>query len=171
MSDTTNILLIMCAQLRRDYLSCYGHPRLETPNIDGLAARSVRFTRAYCQAPLCGPSRASIHHAIHARDHVLPAVRSDRERESPHPVYRAFMDQNYSRSFSRDKVRERVIPSCMGLIRQIDDHLGRLLRCLDERGRLTERTLIAFTSDHGDYLATTGWRRRTCSTTARPAFR
>ena len=60
MKDETNILFIMCDQLRWDYLSCYGHPHLETPNIDRLAARGVRFTRAYCQAPLCGPSRASI---------------------------------------------------------------------------------------------------------------
>jgi arylsulfatase A-like enzyme len=39
----------------------------------------------------------------------------------------------------------------MGLIKQIDDHLGRLLSFLDER-QLTEQTLIVFTSDHGDYL-------------------
>ena len=84
-------------------------------------------------------------------DHVLPAVRADAERANPHPVQRAFMDQDYSENFSRDEVRERVIPTYMGLIRQVDDHLGRLLRYLDERG-LTERTLIAFTSDHGDYL-------------------
>ncbi|MCJ8298698.1 MAG: sulfatase-like hydrolase/transferase, partial [Pseudomonadales bacterium] len=33
----------MCDQLRFDYLSCYGHPHLHTPNIDALAARGVRF--------------------------------------------------------------------------------------------------------------------------------
>ncbi len=59
MSQVENILLIMCDQLRWDYLSCYGHPHLETPNIDRLAARGVRFTRAYTQAPLCGPARMS----------------------------------------------------------------------------------------------------------------
>ena len=37
-----NILFIMCDQLRWDYLSCYGHPHLATPNIDALAARSSR---------------------------------------------------------------------------------------------------------------------------------
>src|SRR5580704_17702179 len=47
----------MCDQLRWDYLSCYGHPRLKTPNIDALAARGVRFTRAYVQSPICGVSR------------------------------------------------------------------------------------------------------------------
>ena len=56
---TRNILFIMCDQLRWDYLSCYGHPHLETPNIDRLAARGVRFDRAYVQSPVCGPSRMS----------------------------------------------------------------------------------------------------------------
>ena len=56
-----NILFIMCDQLRFDYLSCYGHKNLNTPNIDKLAGKGVRFTHAYCSAPLCGPSRASFY--------------------------------------------------------------------------------------------------------------
>ena len=41
MSTVKNILFIMCDQLRWDYLSCMGHPHLETPNIDALAARGA----------------------------------------------------------------------------------------------------------------------------------
>ncbi|MCB8961384.1 MAG: sulfatase-like hydrolase/transferase [Ardenticatenales bacterium] len=61
MTPRPNILFIMADQLRWDYLSCYGHPHLETPNIDRIARQGVRFDRVYCQAPLCGPSRASIY--------------------------------------------------------------------------------------------------------------
>ena len=60
MNKVKNILFVLCDQLRWDYLSCYGHPHLHTPNIDWLAANGVRFERAYVQSPVCGPSRASI---------------------------------------------------------------------------------------------------------------
>lgn len=335
MHRVKNILFVMCDQLRWDYLSCAGHPRLRTPNIDALAAQGVRFTRAYVQSPVCGPSRMSFYtgryvhshgaswngfplkvgemtmgdylrplgvqtalvgkthmkadeegmerlgidpasiigvrvaecgfdpyerddglHAIgpdgrydprepryngylndkgypganpwhdfanaargegnglasgwamrHARkparvkeedsetpymtaramdfmieagdapwclhlsyikphwpyiapapyntlygpEDLVPAVRSEDERAEPHPVYREFMDLRVGRAFARDEVRDEVVPVYMGLIKQIDDQLGRLFRFMDERGFL-ENTMIVFTSDHGDYL-------------------
>ena len=61
MSKVKNILFIMCDQLRADYLSCTGHPRLETPNIDALAQKGILFPRAYCQSPVCGGSRMSFY--------------------------------------------------------------------------------------------------------------
>ncbi len=69
MAGSMNILFIMCDQLGSDYLSCYGHPSLETPNINSLAASGVRFNRAYCQAPLCGPSRASFYTGRYMSSH------------------------------------------------------------------------------------------------------
>lgn len=328
-----NVLFIMCDQLRFDYLSCAGHARLETPNIDALARRGVRFSRAYVQSPVCGPSRMSFYTGRYMRSHgsnwnnfplrigeptlgehlkrlgvrnvlvgkthmkaddegmarlgidpnsiigveaaqcgfepyerddglhptrpgaerprydgylanegfdgpnpwedfansgedadggrqsgwllahgdkqarvsdeqsetpymtrramdfirearadgrpwclhlsyikphwpyiapapyhdmfgpddVQPAIRSDRERQDPHPVYGAFMDLRVSRNFAREEVRRRVIPAYMGLIKQIDDQLGLLFRFLDEEG-LSASTMIVFTADHGDYL-------------------
>jgi arylsulfatase A-like enzyme len=331
MSKAKNILFIMCDQLRADYLSCYGHPHLHTPHIDNLAARGVRFTRAYVQSPICGPSRMSFYtgrymvshgstwngyplrigertigdylrplgmrvalvgkthmradaegmawlgidpnsdigewarecgfepyerddglhpdplvdpdlrynqylrnqgyqghnpwhtqanaaideagnllsgwylqhatrpaniqeehsetpymtgraidfikeagdqpwclhlsyikphwpymapgpyHDIYGQEHILPAKRSKVERQNPHPVYAAFMQHPESRSFQRDDVREAVIPAYMGLIKQIDDQIGRLMTFLEQSGHL-QNTLIVFTSDHGDYL-------------------
>ena len=66
---TKNILFIMCDQLRWDYLSCAGHPTLQTPNIDALAARGVRFTRAYVQSPICGASRMSFYTGRYVQSH------------------------------------------------------------------------------------------------------
>lgn len=325
----------MCDQLRWDYLSCAGHPRLHTPNIDALASKGVRFTRAYVQSPVCGASRMSFYTGRYVQSHgaawngfplkvgemtlgdylrplglravlvgkthmradvegmerlgidpnsiigvrvsecgfdpyerddglhgvgpegrydpqiprynqylnekgylganpwhdwanaaqdegnalasgwamrhaakparvreedsetpymtrramdfiteagdepwclhlsyikphwpyiapapyndmfaakdVIPAVRSEEERADPHPVYGAFMSHRVSVAFSRDEVRETVIPVYMGLIKQIDDQLGVLFRFMQERG-LFDNTMIVFTSDHGDYL-------------------
>lgn len=66
---TRNVLFIMCDQLRYDYLGCTGHPHLKTPNIDALAARGVRFSRAYVQSPICGPSRMSFYTGRYVRSH------------------------------------------------------------------------------------------------------
>lgn len=326
-----NILFIMCDQLRWDYLSCAGHPHLQTPNLDSLAARGVRFDRTYVQSPVCGPSRMSVYTgryvhshgaswnfvplragemtigdhlrplgvqsvligkthmradvagmsrlgidpesrigvrisecgfdpferddgihpwgghdpdprynaalreaglesdnpweewanaaedeegtllsgwylgnsdrparvpdplsetpyitsraidfidqagdrpwvahvsyikphwpyivpepyaSMYGPEHVLPVVRSEAERENAHPVFAAMQQHRVSRSFSAPGVREKVIPAYMGLIKQIDDQMGRLFAHLDAKG-LTDSTMIVFTSDHGDYL-------------------
>ena len=61
------------------------------------------------------------------------------------------MEQRVSKTFSREAVRQRVIPAYMGLIKQIDDQLGVLFDHLEGRGHFAH-TMIVFTSDHGDYL-------------------
>lgn len=69
MTSKRNVLFIMCDQLRFDYLSCAGHKSLKTPNIDRLASRGVRFTNAYVQSTVCGPSRMSAYTGRYVRSH------------------------------------------------------------------------------------------------------
>jgi len=58
--EKPNVLMI-CVDDLNDWIGCMGgHPNALTPNMDQLASRGVLFTNAHCQAPLCGPSRASV---------------------------------------------------------------------------------------------------------------
>lgn len=91
------------------------------------------------------------YHDMYSAKDVKPPVRAESERIDPHPVLAAYQRERYSVNFSRDDVRETVIPAYMGLIKQIDDQMGVLFKFLEERG-LFENTLIVFTADHGDYL-------------------
>jgi arylsulfatase A-like enzyme len=91
------------------------------------------------------------YHAMYGPDTVPAARRAQVERDDPHPVYGAFMGNRIAAAFQRDDVRAKVIPAYMGLIKQCDDQLGRILDQLEATGALAD-TMIVLTSDHGDYL-------------------
>ncbi len=91
------------------------------------------------------------YHKMYGHNQVLPAVRVDTEREDTHPIYAWFMNNPVGSAFARPEVRDVVIPAYMGLIKQCDDELGRLLDHLESSGQLND-TMIVLTSDHGDYL-------------------
>lgn len=94
------------------------------------------------------------YHAKYGSSHVLPGNRALGDGE-PHPVLQAFRGHPESVEFRRDECRDIVIPAYMGLIEQIDHHVGRMLEFLDQRGQLND-TVVVVTSDHGDYLGDHG---------------
>ncbi|MEO1557749.1 MAG: sulfatase-like hydrolase/transferase [Pseudomonadota bacterium] len=55
----SNLLIIMSDEHQARALGCAGHPIVQTPNLDALAARGTRFTNAYTPSPICVPARAS----------------------------------------------------------------------------------------------------------------
>ena len=55
-----NVLFLAIDDLNDWIGSLEGHPQTKTPNLDRLAARSINFRNAHCQAPICNPSRASL---------------------------------------------------------------------------------------------------------------
>ncbi|WP_129669519.1 arylsulfatase [Phytoactinopolyspora endophytica] len=69
MTDRPNLLLLMVDQWRGDCLSAAGHPVVQTPFLDRLAAQGVRFSRAYSAVPTCIPARAALHTGLGQRSH------------------------------------------------------------------------------------------------------
>lgn len=83
-------------------------------------------------------------------EELLPICKSARELDDPHPVYAAYLQHEECTNFARDAVARHVRPTYMGLIEQLDHHIGRILEELQRLG-VADETLVVFTSDHGDY--------------------
>ena len=75
--EPANLLVVMSDEHSRRVLGSYGHAMIKTPHLDRLAAQGVRFTDAYCNSPICVPSRASFAtgrhvHRIRFWDNAIP---------------------------------------------------------------------------------------------------
>ena len=91
------------------------------------------------------------YHDMYGPEDLPPVNRSQAERDTDHPLMKAWLDTRICQSFSRDEVREMVAPVYMGLIKQLDDEMGRLFEYLEKSGRF-EDTMIVFCADHGDNM-------------------
>jgi arylsulfatase A-like enzyme len=91
------------------------------------------------------------YHALYRYEHCLPTVKRASELDNAHPVLAAYRQHEESANFARDEVVRHVRPAYQGLIKQLDDHLGRLFNEMAGMGRLDD-TLVIFCADHGDFL-------------------
>jgi len=69
MTGVRNVLFVMCDQLRRYFVSCYGSSPVPTPNLDRLARMGVRFDNAFVQSGVCGPARMSYYTGRYVSSH------------------------------------------------------------------------------------------------------
>lgn len=59
-NEVPNFVVILCDDLGYGDLECYGHPAIQTPHLNQLAANGIRFTDCYSAAPVCSPSRVGL---------------------------------------------------------------------------------------------------------------
>ena len=64
-----NIIYLFADQHRPDVMGCAGNSIVQTPHLDRLAGEGVRFTRMYCQSPICQPARASVITGLYTHQH------------------------------------------------------------------------------------------------------
>lgn len=70
-ADPPNIIYIMADDLGYAELGCYGQTKIQTPNIDRLAAEGMRFTQFYSGSPVCAPSRCTVLTGLHTGHAVV----------------------------------------------------------------------------------------------------
>ena len=85
LADRPNVLFIVCDDLNT-HVSTSGYPDIHTPAFDKLAAAGMTFRRAYCQYPVCGPSRASFLHGLYPQSTGIRDNKSDIRQVRPNTV-------------------------------------------------------------------------------------
>jgi arylsulfatase A-like enzyme len=103
-ADQPNIIFILADDLGAHDVGCFGSTFHETPNIDRLASRGVRFTQAYAASPLCSPTRSSIlagqypaRTGITAPVCHLPQVQLEKKLAKGNPNMKAFNADSLTR--------------------------------------------------------------------------
>jgi arylsulfatase A-like enzyme len=158
----TNVLFITADDLNCD-LGCYGVPEMKTPNIDALAARGVRFDRAYCQYPLCSPSRSSF--LTGRRPNVTGVLANPNAKTPTSPHFRekipdtVTLPQHFKKNgwFSArvGKLYHYGVPNDIGTS-SLDDYYSWDL-CINPRGIDREIHDKIFTLTPGQFGGTVSW--------------
>lgn len=126
-----------------------------------LTTRGIDFIEEQGEQPwLCHLSYIKPHwpylapapyHALYSAENLPPVNRAEAELSDAHPLLRSWREMRVSQAFSRDEIRAHVGPAYMGLIKELDDQMGRLFAYLRDTGRM-EDTMIVFCADHGDNM-------------------
>jgi choline-sulfatase len=83
-SEQPNIVCLFSDQHRHDAMGCAGNNVVQTPTLDRLAGEGLRFSRTYCQSPVCMPSRASVITGLYPHQHgILQNFVKDLDPEWP----------------------------------------------------------------------------------------
>ena len=92
--DRPNVLFLCSDQHQASAAGCYGSTEVHTPNIDRIAESGVRFDRAYCQSPVCVPSRGSIITGVYPHSHGA-RILQDPLPEDAYTIAHHFQEQGY----------------------------------------------------------------------------
>ncbi|TWT75106.1 Choline-sulfatase [Allorhodopirellula solitaria] len=109
-AERYNVLFIISDDLTATALSCYGNPVCQTPNIDSLAARGTRFTRAYCQGTYCGPSRASFLSGYYPHATGVLGYSNPRPQIGDRPTWPQYFKENGYYSARVSKIFHMGVP-------------------------------------------------------------
>ena len=131
----SNLLFICSDEHRRDASGCYGNPLVQTPHLDALAGRGVRFANAYTNCPICVPSRGSLAtgryvHDIRLWDNAFPYT-------GGHPAWGHRLQAQGYRVDSIGKLHYRRAEDDDGFDDKIDamyvaEGIGELISCIRE---------------------------------------
>ena len=94
-TTTPNVLWICTDQQRYDTIGALGYKQVSTPNIDSLVAAGTTFTHAYCQSPICTPSRGSFLTGMYASAVHVNGNGLEYFPDNPPLVTKLFADVGY----------------------------------------------------------------------------
>ncbi len=144
MNPRPNILWLMSDQHNAGCLGCAGHPNVRTPNLDRLAAAGVRFSQAYCNNPICAPSRLSFATGQYPHTHRLLGNNNfELDDRNPHTLAAVLRRQGY----------QTALVGKAHMIKKWDEEAYEHIRYCDlcdaDRTDLTTHHYFRFLMDHG----------------------